>query len=725
MSFVLGNPAATADLVREESGFADALRVLKRHRTVMAAVTLLCLAASVGLIFGLTPAYTATGIVAVSPEQPDPFEVAGSARTDKLDARSVGTEVVALQSRTLAAQVVQSLGLEARATPSWRGMICDWRRVAVFCPATVSPPSMAKRVDGFLHNLQVTPVESATGNSWAVAVKYQASDPVLATKIVNTLIADRRQEELAQQSAKFDRTAAWLDKRSNELRERWIAAEQGVARFRDSNGLTETLAGDKMAPLMAQQIASAAGDYGKIEVELAGAEAKQKALKEALAGGDKRALIRLADEPILVQLAKSFDTLAMKRAFLGGSYKAGMLGPLNREIADVQGRLNAESRRALNEIKSEVTVKQAQARQLQANLASLKSDFTKAGAPLAHLRTLEREAEDASAVYASFLTRSKEMADRSPILTPTTMVLSNADVPDQPSFPKPSRFLAAGLMLGLVGGAGAAWAREKMGAGFKDISRVGADFALPLLSIIPALPSDRRLGFPIRRYVHERPFSAAAESVRSLAAAIALANKGVNSSCAVAISSAVGQEGKSTLCYWLAETAAREGQSVLLVDGDYRKAAAISRTQPPGLTDLLAGHASLDSAIVRNGAATMDYLPSGRPRSSAFVGAELERLRTLVSEMKRRYALVVIDAPPLLGMSEGLVYASVADQSVFVCRWQRTSRAAVLSCLHRLRATGAQMTGIVLSMVDMNRVSLYSDEYDRRSVRLLQQYYLD
>ena len=159
------------------------------------------------------------------------------------------------------------------------------------------------------------------------------------------------------------------------------------------------------------------------------------------------------------------------------------------------------------------------------------------------------------------------------------------------------------------------------------------------------------------------------------------------------------------------------------MDGDYRKVDA-SRGTEPGLTDLVAGRASLDSLIINNGAAPMHYLPAGRPRPGAFTGADFDALRVLVAEMKRRYALVIIDAPPLMGMSEGLIYATVADQSIVLCRWQSTTEPPS-RCLRRLRTAGAHVTGIVLSMVNMSRISLYSEEHDRRSLRTLQRYYLD
>lgn len=719
------NFTAMIDEPGASSGLHEAFSILRRHWLLIAVVALLITAGSVAVTLLLPRVYTATGIVAVRPAAPDPFQSALGGAQNKLESPAVGTEVVALKSRDLARQVVSTLGIGAIPSPSLHAWICGRLDLGQVCRDSHGTPTMAERVDGFLSHLEVAPAAQDVAQSWAISVSFKADNPKLAAAVVNKLIDLRGKQEISQQSTELDRTAAWLDRRAGELRDRWAGAEQAVAEFRDKNGLTQTLAGDRMAPLVGQQVASAAAEYGKIQAELAGAEARQKALRQALASGDKRALIRLPDQPILVSLAKSLDDLYMRRSLKAQSYRPSMLGALTATIRDTERKLNQESRHALSEIDTQLAVKQAEARQIEQNLSDLKAQSAALGSPMARLQSLEHEAASASSVYANFMTRAKEMSDHTAILTPTTEVVSSADISDRPSFPRLSRFLAAGVVLGLVGGAGAGWAREKLGGGYKEISRVTEQLSLPLISIVPVVSGARRLKMPLRRYMSERPFSAAAEAVRSLAAAIALADRGSDTSCAVVITSAMGQEGKSTLCYWLAEAAARDGQSVLLIDGDYRKSAGKNQPEPAGFTDVLAGRASFDSAIVRNGASAMDYLPAGLPRSHAFVRTELPALRALITEARRRYALVVIDAPPLLGMAEGLVYASVADQCVFVCRWQRTSRAAAVSCLRRLRAAGAHMTGIVLSMVDMDRMPLYSDEYDRRSMRMMKQYYLD
>jgi polysaccharide biosynthesis transport protein len=91
--------------------------------------------------------------------------------------------------------------------------------------------------------------------------------------------------------------------------------------------------------------------------------------------------------------------------------------------------------------------------------------------------------------------------------------------------------------------------------------------------------------------------------------------------------------------------------------------------------------------------------------------------------LKESYELIIVDSPPLLAMSDGLVHASIVDQTIFVCRWQTTSRQAVLGCIERLRAYGAQIPGMVISMVDQGSSLALGGEYSRRELKLINKRY--
>jgi succinoglycan biosynthesis transport protein ExoP len=119
----------------------------------------------------------------------------------------------------------------------------------------------------------------------------------------------------------------------------------------------------------------------------------------------------------------------------------------------------------------------------------------------------------------------------------------------------------------------------------------------------------------------------------------------------------------------------------------------------------------------------VDFIAAGKPMTNAFGPQDIMRLRAIIATLKTSYGLVIVDSPPLLAMIDGLVHASIVDQTVFICRWQSSSRRAVIGCIERLRAYGAQIPGIVVSMVDQRSTMALGDDYSRREMKLISKLY--
>jgi capsular exopolysaccharide synthesis family protein len=192
------------------------------------------------------------------------------------------------------------------------------------------------------------------------------------------------------------------------------------------------------------------------------------------------------------------------------------------------------------------------------------------------------------------------------------------------------------------------------------------------------------------------------------------------------VTSASAEEGKTTLAVWLALTISLGGQKVLVVDGDHRRGSLMrhmSGSTKLGMTDLLAGRATLADVIQTDPDTKVDFIAAGPPMAHSFGTGDIMRLRAILATLKTSYGLIIVDSPPLLAMTDGLVHASIVDQTIFVCRWQSTSRRAVIGCIERLRAYGAQLPGVVISMVDQKSTLALGDDYSRREMKLINKLY--
>ncbi len=702
----------------------DALSALGRHWLVFAVVTTSVSAAASAVVLHLAPAYTSVATISVRPEQADPLAPV-SAASSKLDDGAIETQVDALKSREIARAVVEALAIgTTRPAPSWpEQVLCQAVTSIPFCTRPITAPMLGERVDGFLKQLTVL----SNGRSQVVSVGYTSSDPVQAAAAANMVVTLAQQQQIARQAESLRRTTDWLDNRANDLNIRLGAAEANAGAFRAKSGLNENTVGAASSPLIASQIASAAADYSQAQGQLAAAEARAGAIGSAK-GGTQRA-IRLQEEPLVVAASTALNVLYSQRALLAQSYgdRYPPLVALNNQIAQAEHKLAAETGRAVASINEDLAVKREQVARLGRNLAALRTQGNATAGPLVELKALDREAASAGSIYQTFFARAREVADRSGILQPSIEFVSHAETPDFPSFPQTNRLLMGAALFGLVSGAGAAFGRSFFAQDNTVGERASQQLALPLLASVPAIPMSKRLMGSLPRYTARYPFSPVAESIRSLVAHLTIVGYGQDGLLgSVVVTSATGEEGKSTICVWLAEAVAKTGQRSLLIDGDHRKGnlhRTLGKVARPGLTEWVSGEAQLKDVIQTDETTGMDFVAAGAPMTRPFSQPELARLQAMLDRVKQQYGAVVIDTPPILAMADALLFARLVDHTVLVCRWERTGRVAVQGCIERLRSAGAKMSGVVLSMVDASSSARYGEGATRRDVKLLERYY--
>jgi polysaccharide biosynthesis transport protein len=99
------------------------------------------------------------------------------------------------------------------------------------------------------------------------------------------------------------------------------------------------------------------------------------------------------------------------------------------------------------------------------------------------------------------------------------------------------------------------------------------------------------------------------------------------------------------------------------------------------------------------------------------------RFERILSDLRARYDLVILDTPPALPVTDARIIAKLADAVVFAVRWDDTPRGAVLEGLRQMRSVGAPLVGTAMTMVDEAKVARYDyDGYQYYGARY-QKYY--
>ena len=285
--------------------------------------------------------------------------------------------------------------------------------------------------------------------------------------------------------------------------------------------------------------------------------------------------------------------------------------------------------------------------------------------------------------------------------------------------PRTVRNALIGVVLGLIAGLGLAFLAHALDTRVRSAEEVTQSLGLPLLGRVPAPPAS--LARKNRLAMLAKTQHSHAESYRTLRTAFDLANLRLGAKTVI-VTSALDREGKSTTLANLAIALARSGRSVALVDLDLRRprvAAFFGLEGRPGVTEVAIGGLSLDDALAPiaieapaspsvNGhgeldrtTGGLDVLPSGLVPGDAAEFLSTPELAAIMAELRDRFDLVLVDAPPILPVSDALTLSAEVDAMLIVVR-AGVVRRNVLGELRRvLDSVPTAKLGFVLTGTDI------------------------
>ncbi len=278
-----------------------------------------------------------------------------------------------------------------------------------------------------------------------------------------------------------------------------------------------------------------------------------------------------------------------------------------------------------------------------------------------------------------------------------------------PSFPKIPLVLALGALLGIGAGIAAAVATELAFAGLTaddDVERLG----IPFLGGVPEFKSVKPRGKTPVETVRDMPRSAYSEYVRGILVKL---RQTEGRGQVVLLTSALPNEGKTTVVACLAQSAARAGERVIVIDCDsarHQYSATYVKPKPkqPGLREVLNGDVTIAAAIVQDEASGISSLPITSSFDDKDPHVNAAKLTALIGQLREHFHLILLDSAPLLPVAETREYAAIADKVILVAQWRRTSEYALRTALELLPSNLQGNVALVLSRIDMKRQSRFS-----------------
>jgi len=278
-------------------------------------------------------------------------------------------------------------------------------------------------------------------------------------------------------------------------------------------------------------------------------------------------------------------------------------------------------------------------------------------------------------------------------------VVDPASLSSAPVSPQPLRNIGLGLVLGLIIGTGVAVIRETLDTTIKFARQLEVLVPAPIIGTISY--DTAAVETPLITTIDT--YAPRAEAFRVLRTNLQFIDPDIERKVFVITSSLPG-EGKTTTAVNLALALAEGGESVVLVEGDLRRpkiSEYLRLESAVGLTTVLIGKLPLEDAIQTTAREGLAVVTSGATPPNPAELLKSTTMGTLIAALREKYDIVLIDAPPLLPVTDGALLAAQADGALLVVRHGKTTTDQVSLAVERLQAVGATPVGVIFNMTPL------------------------
>jgi succinoglycan biosynthesis transport protein ExoP len=727
------------DETREKTlDIREYLRVLRKRKWTIITVFAIILVTATIHAFTATPIYEASTRLIIDKENPNVVSIQEVMAIDASGTDYYQTQYKIIESRTVAREVISRLHLGeseeffpkpkddfiSNLKRSFRETIASWRRSLVSLlrtePGAGSETAEEYEPDSpltsaFIGRINVRPIRS----SRLVDVGFQARDPVLAARIVNTLADAYIDQNLATKLTAVQDAVRWLHGRIEQERAKVEKAEHSLLRYKEKHSIVTDFSSD-VEKITAQKLAQLNTRVVEAESERVEAETRYEQAEALVGSPDMVDSIPEVLNNELIRQIKSMEVELYKRmSELSKKYgqKHPRMVAIESELSTLQKRKTQEVNRIIKSLRNEYKVALARERSVKDALAKQKKESLELNQKAIDYGVLRREAESARQMYEFLIKRFKETSLTEDMRTGNIRIVDRAEVPKYPVKPKRKLNILLGIIVGLVIGAGLAFFFEYLDNTIKDPEDLKQHVRIPYLGPAPLFSTERE-GDPGENGDSElvtlhSPKSTASESYRGIRTSI-LFSSAESAPQVVLMSSGGPKEGKTITTANLAITMAQADSKVIILDCDMRrpkmhKLFGVARDQ--GLSTLLVGSTDMEEAIVHTRIPNLDVIPCGPipPNPSEMLGSS--RMLTLLNDLRKHYAHILLDSSPCTAVTDAVVLSKSVDGVVLVIRAADTAREIVRNGVAQFEAVGAHILGAVLNAVDMGRDGYYYYQY--------------
>lgn len=674
----------------------EPLAILSRHLVLFASVAGLILGLAVVAYLVIPVSYVATGTVLVGDPEPGVAQSATDAQKTG-DPADMESQLIIVRSQSVLRRALSSpkaqQALRAECVASGGkgfGGNCD---------------NLSNRLDRLADYVSSRYGVGSVGRSRIINIAYTSSEPQVAADMANALIEAFLEEQKDTVSSSRENAAEWLRKEADALDAEIRRLDKQIADYRGENGLVRGSGG----PVNSEFLTGVNQQLVAAQAAQATAAARLKEIQAADFGGSPSATAVLDSRTVgdlKQKLAEAEALLATAQTTLGPAHPR--LKALQGERNILNERLKAEIGRIVNNAHKQYDAATERVAVLTKQVQTAKAEVTDATGNETSIEDMVRNAEIRRRQFADLATRINDLEVERRVRAGNVRLVSEAEVPLKPFFPKKVPFAAAGLTLGMLFGAVAAFLADKLGSAPSSALAGGN----------ARNRADPRSGFPGGRkgatggpsFLAQMPFVSSMNwngkrNSQGSVVDAALADPGARKALAAIGNSVVGRPGrvialtsgtpgagKSTLAGALARHCAAIGTNVLVVDGNLQRPRAGELLGAPRGGDW--PKQSPQDLILKSAFESLHVIPAGHARMLLPPDHWSEqRMSELLQWARNYYGLVILDGPSF-GEAGASAITSIADMTVLCMSPRELETSASDAIISTLRARQANI-GIV------------------------------
>lgn len=326
---------------------------------------------------------------------------------------------------------------------------------------------------------------------------------------------------------------------------------------------------------------------------------------------------------------------------------------------------------------------------------------------------LRRDVEVATALYTNLLNSAQQLRVARAGTVGDVRIIDAAATAPLPVAPRKALILLLSGVLGVLGALGLVWAIRSLRVVVEDPQTIERELSLPVYATVPASKDEAVLSRAIARGKMDKgqllaianPDDDAMESLRSLRTTLHFALLGAQKGSVLITGPAPGV-GKSFITKNLAAVLAQAGKRVIVVDADLRKGhinKAFGMERGMGVSDYVMGIIPLCDIVVPTGIDNFRLVTTGQIPPNPSELLMHPRFAEMLAELETQCDVLIVDAPPVLAVSDAAIIGRQVGATLLVARAGRHPIRELEQAIKRFDQAGVEVKGFVFNGFDLSR----------------------